>query len=53
MIKHFQIEAEDEKRIPHKKKGAADVFLEVSKLGKSTGEISMKDIKKELDERYK
>ncbi|MEE8358488.1 MAG: AbrB/MazE/SpoVT family DNA-binding domain-containing protein [Candidatus Hydrothermarchaeales archaeon] len=44
------IDIENEKIILSKKQNVVDVFLEVSK--RSSGKISMKEIKRELETRY-
>ncbi len=44
------VEIEDEKIILSKKQNVVDVFLEVCK--RSSGKISMKKIKRELEARY-
>ncbi|CAD6494151.1 MAG: Antidote-toxin recognition MazE, bacterial antitoxin [Candidatus Argoarchaeum ethanivorans] len=44
------IDVEDEKIILSKKQNVLDVFLEICE--RSSGEISMKEIKKELETRY-
>ena len=46
----MEIDVEDGKIILSKKQNVMDAFIEVSK--KSTGKISIKKIKKELENRY-